>query len=147
MENIIIDDAIQLVKYYPNYKASLKWYLDKGVCKQVDNRDEVYDLDLLKRMYQYLNKNGYLFYIKYKNRLCGDVCLQFNGDVAIVISKEYQSRHIGRKVMQGMIELAKGKGYKQLHAQIYSFNKQSQNMFLSAGFTRVDAENFVINLG
>ena len=37
MENIIIDDAIQLVKYYPNYKASLKSYLDKDVCKQLEN--------------------------------------------------------------------------------------------------------------
>ena len=70
MYTIVIDDNIQLVKYYTNYKVSLKWYLDKSVCKQVDNRDEVYDLDLLKRMYKYLNHRGYLFYIKYKNRLC-----------------------------------------------------------------------------
>ena len=26
-----------------------------NLCKQVDNRDSVYDLDLLKRMYKYLN--------------------------------------------------------------------------------------------
>lgn len=146
MENIIIDDNIQLVKYYPNYSTSLKWYLDKDVCKQVDNRDEVYDLDLLKRMYKYLDKNGYLFYIKYKNRLCGDVCLQFNGDVAIVVAKEYQNKHIGRKVMEGIIRLAREKDYKHLHAEIYSFNKQSQNMFLSVGFTKVDTENFVISI-
>ena len=48
---------------------------------------------------------------------------------------------------QELIGRIKEKGYKQLHAEIYSFNKQSQNMFLSAGFTRVDAENFVISLG
>ncbi len=146
MDNIVIDDNIQLVKYYPNYNTSLKWYLDKSVCKQVDNRDDVYDLDLLKRMYKYLNKNGYLFYIKYKNRLCGDVSLQFNGNVAIVVAKEYQNKHIGRKVMKGIIELARTKGYKHLHAEIYSFNKQSQSMFLSVGFKKADSENYFIDI-
>ena len=29
--------------------------LEMNLCKQVDNRDSVYDLDLLKRMYKYLN--------------------------------------------------------------------------------------------
>ena len=146
MYTIVIDDNIKLVKYYPNYKTSLKWYLDESVCKQVDNRDEVYDLDLLKRMYKYLNHRGYLFYIKYKNRLCGDVSLQANGDVAIVVAKEYQNKHIGRKVMNGIIKLAKEKGFKRLHAQIYSFNTQSQRMFLSVGFKRADEENYFLEI-
>lgn len=82
--NIIeIDDEIKLIEYYPNYKVTLKWYQDKELCKQVDNRDEIYDLELLKRMYNYLNKHGDLYYIKYKNRLCGDVCLQTSGEINV----------------------------------------------------------------
>ena len=61
----IVDEEIKLVRYYPNYAAALEWYQDLELCKQVDNRDTVYDLDLLKRMYKYLNKHGYLFYIKH----------------------------------------------------------------------------------
>ena len=64
-----VDEEISLVKYYPNYAKALEWYQDPEVCKQVDNRDEVYDLKLLKRMYRYLDRKGWLFYIKYRNRL------------------------------------------------------------------------------
>ena len=76
MKNRVVDEEIVLVRYYPNYKTTLAWYQDLDLCKQVDNRDTVYDLELLKCMYKYLDKQGDLFYIKYKNRLCGDVCLQ-----------------------------------------------------------------------
>lgn len=58
MERRIVDGEITLVPYYPNYKASLPWYQDADVCKQVDNRNSVYDLKLLKAMYRYLNARG-----------------------------------------------------------------------------------------
>jgi len=140
--NIIVDNEIALVKYYTNYKTALKWYLDIDVCKQVDNRDTLYDLNLLKGMYNYLNKNGYLYYIKYKGRLCGDVCLQYDGNIAIVISKEYQNMHIGRRVVKAIIELGKKHNYKRLYASIYSFNKQSQKMFESVGFSKIDEDKY-----
>ena len=143
MESRMIDEEIKLVRYYPNYKTTLAWYRDLDLCKQVDNRDSVYDLDLLKRMYTYLNKHGYLFYVKYKNRLCGDVCLQPSGEVNIVIAKPFQNKHIGRRVIKEIIRLAKEKQIPQLHAEIYSFNTQSQKMFQSVGFTKVDDENYV----
>ncbi len=41
MERRIVDGEIPLVPYDPNYKASLPWYQDADVCKQVDNRDSV----------------------------------------------------------------------------------------------------------
>lgn len=74
MKNRVVDGKIQLIRYYPNYKTSLTWYREPELCRQVDNRDTVYDLELLKAMYKYLNAKGELFYIKYRNRLCGDVC-------------------------------------------------------------------------
>ena len=51
VENRIVDGEIVLVRYYPNYKTALAWYQDPELCKQVDNRDSAYDLELLKRMY------------------------------------------------------------------------------------------------
>lgn len=142
----IVDSEIKLVEYYPNYKTALLWYQDPDVCKQVDNRDEVYDLALLKRMYNYLNQNGDLYYIKYNNRLCGDVCLQPDGEINIVIAKPYQNKHVGRRVVNEMIELAMEKEMKQLYAVIYSFNKQSQKMFESIGFKKVAEERYVLSL-
>ena len=138
----IIDDEIILVRYYPNYKTALGWYQDLQLCKQVDNRDSVYDLSLFKGMYHDLNQHGDLFYIKYKNRLCGDVCLQPDGEVNIVIAKPFQNKHIGRRVIQEIVRLAKEKQIQKLHAQIYDFNTQSQKMFQSIGFVHVGAEQY-----
>ena len=146
MTHRIVDQQITLVRYYPNYKTALAWYQDPELCRQVDNRDSVYDLALLKGMYKYLDKHGDLFYIKYKNRLCGDVCLQPSGEVNIVIAKPFQNRHIGRRVIRAIIQLAKEKQFPRLWAQIYSFNTQSQKMFQSMGFVKVDEEQYVLNL-
>lgn len=146
MNNYAIEEDIKLVKYYPNYQTALAWYQDLELCRQVDNRDTVYDMDTLKAMYKYLDKKGDLFYIKYKNRLCGDVCLQPDGEINIVVAKLFQNKHIGRRVIYKMVHLAKAKGIKELHAVIYSFNTQSQKMFESVGFQRVDTEKYVLVL-
>lgn len=146
MKNRIIDDEIVLVRYYPNYKTTLAWYQDLDLCKQVDNRDTAYDLELLKRMYNYLNKHGDLFYIKYKNRLCGDVCLQPSGEVNIVIAKPFQNKHIGRRVVNEIIQLAREKNMHELQAEIYIFNTQSQKMFQSVGFKKIDNERYILTL-
>ena len=146
MESRLVDKEIKLNKYYPNYKTTLAWYQDLGLCKQVYNRDTAYDLDLLKAMYKYLNRKGDLFYIMYKNRLCGDVCLQPDGEINIVVAKPFQNKHIGRRVISEIIQLAKEKGIQELHAVIYSFNGQSQRMFESVGFQRVDTEKYKLVL-
>lgn len=146
MNNRIVDDEIVLVRYYPNYKTTLVWYQDLDLCKQVDNRDTAYDLELLKRMYSYLNKHGDLFYIKYKNRLCGDVCLQPSGEINIVIAKPFQNKHIGRRVVNEIIQLAREKDIDELQAEIYTFNTQSQKMFQSVGFKKVEDERYILTL-
>ena len=93
---ISVEGNIRLVPYYPAYDTALAWYQDAQLCKQVDNRDSVYDLPLLKRMYHYLDTHGELLYIEYRGVLCGDVSLRTTGELAIVICKEYQNKHIGR---------------------------------------------------
>ena len=51
MKNRIVDEEIRLVPYYPNDKTTLAWYQDLTLCKQVDNRDTAYDLDMLCLLY------------------------------------------------------------------------------------------------
>ena len=146
MDARIVDKEIRLVKYYPNYKAALPWYQDLQLCKQVDNRDTPYDLSLLKGMYRYLDKHGELFYIKYKGRLCGDACLQPDGEINIVIANDFQNKHIGRRVICEMIKMGKERGLSKLYARIYSFNEQSRRMFLSSGFQQMEAELYILTL-
>lgn len=146
MKNRVVDGEIQLVRYYPNYKTALAWYQDPELCRQVDNRDSVYDLEQLKAMYKYLNAKGDLFYIKYRNRLCGDVCLQPDGEINIVVAKSFQNKHIGRRVIAEIIRLADEKGIGELHAVIYSFNHQSRRMFESVGFRQTEEETYRLTL-
>ena len=143
---ISVEGNIRLVPYYPAYDTALAWYQDAQLCKQVDNRDSVYDLPLLKRMYHYLDTHGELFYIEYRGVLCGDVSLRTTGELAIVICKEYQNKHIGRKVIEKMLEMARERGLAECFAHIYSFNTQSQKMFESIGFVPQDEERYIYKL-
>ncbi len=146
MEIRIVDQEITLIPYYPNSDISLAWYQDPEVCRQVDNIDHVYDLDLLNRMYTYLSTHGDCYYIQYRGNLVGDVSLRDNTEISIVVSKEYQNRHIGRRCVADMISLARVKGMKEVKANIYSFNTQSQKMFESLGFKQVTEEWFIFKI-
>lgn len=145
-EMIPITSSLRLVPYYPAYETTLPWYRDAELCHQVDNQNRIYDLSILKNMYEYLNTHGDLFYIECEGTLCGDVCLQASGEISIVVCKEYQNRHIGRAVVGKILELAREKGYPECFAEIYSFNAQSQAVFRSIGFVQKDAEMFVYPL-
>ena len=138
MEERIIDDEITLVPYYKNEEEALKWYQDKDVVKQVDNRDELYTVDLLNAMYDYLSTNGNCYYIRYNGKLVGDVALRNDREVCIVVCKEFQNKHIGRRCILDMIDLARDKGYSEVTARIYPFNTQSIKMFEAIGFTRAE---------
>ena len=76
MTERIIDNELRLIPYYRNDEASLPWYQDLDVCRQVDNREKPYDVELLHRMYDYLTAHGDCYYIEYKGVLVGDVSLR-----------------------------------------------------------------------
>ena len=142
----VVDEEISLVPYYPNAETALPWYQDLGVCRQVDNIDHVYTLDWLSAMYTYLSTHGACYYISYRGVLVGDVSLRDSGEFAIVICKQYQNRHIGRRCIREMLALAREKGMERVTANIYSFNAQSRNMFLSLGFRETGEEWFAFDL-
>ncbi|MBQ7918592.1 MAG: GNAT family N-acetyltransferase [Lachnospiraceae bacterium] len=137
MEPRRIDDELALIPYYVNYDVALKWYQDLDLCKQVDNIDYPYTLERLQRMYTYLSTHGDCYYIEYQSQLVGDITLK-DDEISIVICREYQNRHIGRRCVQNIIELAREKGLSAVKAEIYPFNTQSQKMFLALGFLKSD---------
>ena len=97
-------------------------------------------------MYTYLSTHGDCYYIEYRGTLVGDVSLRDSGELAIVICKEYQNRHIGRRCIRDMLALAREKGMPRVTANIYSFNTQSQKMFHSLGFRRTGEEWYALEL-
>lgn len=138
-----IDSDIRLIPYYRNDSASLPWYQDLDVCKQVDDRDTPYDLTLLHQMYDYLSTHGECYY---RGVLVGDVSLRDSGEIAIVVCKEYQNRHIGRRCVLELLKLAAEKGMTQVTANIYAFNHQSQRMFLAIDFEKAGEEWYTYRL-
>lgn len=146
MEEIIIENNLKLISYFPNQEITLKWYQDLDVCKQVDNIDIPYTIERLDAMYNYLSSNGDCYYIEFNNTLVGDVSIFNDNEIAIVVSKEFQNQHIGRKCINQMILLAKAKGIKELKATIFSFNKQSKKMFEAVGFKQVGKELYIYKI-
>ena len=140
MRERIVDSEIRLVSYYRNDEASLPWYQDPEVCRKVDNREEPYDMDRLHRMYDFLCSHGECYYIEYKGKLVGDVSLRDDAEIAIVVCKEFQNRHIGRCCAREMLKLASEEGMAFVKANIYSFNLQSRRMFESVGFYQTGEE-------
>ncbi len=136
-----VDDDICLIPWYPN-DAALAWYQDEQLYLQVDNSPRLYTPDRLKAMYEFLSRNGDCFYIEYLGALVGDVTLRDSGELAIVICREYQNRHIGRRCIGSMLDLAREKGMAKVTANIYSFNSQSRSMFLRCGFVQSSEEWF-----
>ena len=110
MNERIVDNEVKLIPYYRNDEASFPWYQDLDVCRQVDNRDKPYDLALLHGMYDYLCAHGECYYIEYNGILVGDISLRDNAEIAIVVCKEYQNKHIGRRCVLNMLARAKRKG-------------------------------------
>ena len=108
--------------------------------------DHTYDVETLHNMYDYLSSHGDCYYIEYRGTLVGDVSLRNNSEVAIVICKEYQNRHIGRRCISDMLKLAREKGLDCVRAEIYSFNEQSRKMFLSLGFVQTGEERYEYRL-
>ena len=83
MTERIIGNQTRLTPYYRNDAVSLLWYQDRDVCKQMDNRDAPYDVELLRRMYDYLSTRGDCYYIEYEGTLVGDVSLQNNAELPL----------------------------------------------------------------
>ena len=130
---LAVDADITLTPYFENYGETLRWYQDPELCRQVDNIDFVYDLDRLRDMYGWLIAHGECWYIEYRGRLVGDISLH-GGEISVVICREYQNRHIGRRAVRRLLEYAREKGLSEVTAKIYDFNIRSQKMFLSCGF-------------
>lgn len=145
-ETKVLDEELELVPYYPAEYTALQWYQDPVLCRQVDNIDHVYDIGLLRRMYSYLSAHGDCFYIRYRGKLIGDCSLRDDGEIAVVICREYQNRHIGRRCVSELIRLGREKGLSRVSARIYPFNEQSRNMFRSAGFTNETGDIWIYDL-
>lgn len=139
-EVIEIDHKLRLRKYDGIYDFAWKWYQDSETLLLVDGKDEPYTMERVKRMYEYLNQHGELYFIELmenENYIpIGDVTF-WQEDMPIVIGdKSYRGKKIGLRVIQKLIERAKSLGYERIYVgDIYDYNLGSRKCFEHAGFT------------
>lgn len=136
-----IDDTLRLRPYDGVCEFALPWYQDAHTVWMVDHRTAPYDMELLKRMYAYLNEKGELYFIELLREGAyvpvGDVTL-CQDDLPIVIAPEFQGRGIGKRVLLGIIGEAKRRGWHHLGVEeIYEDNIASQRIFESCCFQKV----------
>ncbi len=150
MENIIqpavipIDETLRLRAYDGVCDFALDWYQDIETVKLIDGVEEPYDREKLHRMYDYLNAHGELYFIEVLEGEqflpVGDVTL-WQEDLPIVISRPYQNKGIGKRVIAALIRRSRELGWKELNVEmIYHYNNGSRRLFEGADFVAC-AEN------
>lgn len=139
---IDINSELRLKSYNGGYDFAYDWYQDIDSLELIDGKGKAapYTYERLKKMYEYLNNHGELYFIERKidNQYVpiGDVTFS-EDDMPIVICKNYRKQGIGNKVIQCLIDRAKTFGYKEIHVkEIYNFNIGSQKLFEGNGFTK-----------
>ena len=154
---IQIDDSLRLVPYFlaDHRDVALTWYQDVDLVELVDGVRIPYNVEKLNDMYTYLESNGDLFWIEFREKgewvPIGDVTLSQENLPIVIGNPTYQHQGLGRKVLKALIDLARQKGWKQLKVQeIYTFNRISRRCFESLGFvesgTTENGVSFVLTL-
>ena len=140
---IQITDQLRLRRYDGECEFALKWYQDRELLDLVDGKQsKPYTIERLKRMYEYLNNQGELYFIEIKkgNKFIpiGDVTFSMNDMPIVIGEKSYRGIGIGTRVIEVLKERACKLGYKQLSVrEIYEYNSASQRLFEKQGFNKV----------
>ena len=138
---IQIDDSLRLVPYFlaDHRDAALAWYQDVDLVELVDGVRIPYNVEKLNDMYSYLESNGDLFWIEFREKgewvPIGDVTLSQENLPIVIGNPTYQHQGLGRKILKALIDLARQRGWKELKVQeIYTFNQISRRCFESLDF-------------
>ena len=154
-EILWISDALRLRKFDGVYDFAFDWYQDEEIVYLVDGVRKKYSQETLKCMYEYLDKQGELYFIEILEndvfKPVGDVTF-WQKDMPIVIGdKSYRGKGIAKQVIGTLIERGKTLGYTELYvSEIYEFNIDSRKCFESMGFVAYEktekGNRFVLKL-
>lgn len=140
---IQIGDDLRLRKFDGNFSCAIPWYQDTEMVYLMDGKRKTYSPEEVEWMYRYLDQKGELYFIEVLEdgafRPIGDVTF-WQEDMPIVIGDAaFRGRHLGRRVVQALVERGKSLGYTWMMAnEIYHFNTASRRCFESVGFRPVE---------
>lgn len=142
-EILPVEKNLRLRRFDNAYGFALPWYQDVETTRLVDGAPDRYTTERLKRMYEYLDAHGELYFIEIREEgrwtPIGDVTF-WPDDLPIVIGDPAcRGRGIGRKVILALIGRARALGWKRLKVgEIYDFNEGSRRCFEACGFRPVE---------
>ena len=134
-----ITEELRLRKYDGIYDFAFDWYQDEETVYLVDGVRKPYSAETLKRMYEYLDKQGELYFVEILEdsiyKPIGDVCFWKNDMPIVIGEKSYRGKGIAKKVISALIERGRMLGYDSLQVnEIYEFNIASRKCFEKLGF-------------
>ena len=138
-ESLPVEKNLRLRRFDHAYDFALSWYQDEETTRLVDGEPDRYSPGRLKRMYEYLDTHGELYFIEIQEngrwKPIGDVTL-WPDDLPIVIGDPAcRGRGIGRKVINALVGRARELGWTKLKVgEIYDFNEGSRRCFEACGF-------------
>ena len=138
-EILRINDTLRLRKFDGIYDFAFDWYQDEETVYLVDGVRKKYSQETLKCMYEYLDKQGELYFIEvledYAFKPIGDVTFWQNDMPIVIGEKAYRGKEIAKQVIGALIKRGKSLGYINLYVnEIYEFNIASRKCFESMGF-------------
>ena len=138
-EILKINDTLRLRKFDGIYDYAFDWYQDEETVYLVDGVRKKYSQETLTCMYEYLDKQGELYFIEVLEddefKPIGDVTFWQNDMPIVIGEKAYRGKGIAKKVIGALIQRGKLLGYTELYVnEIYEFNIASRKCFESMGF-------------
>ena len=139
-EMLQVDETLRLRAFDGRYDFAFDWYQDEEMVWLVDGARKPYSRETLRAMYEYLNRQGELYFIEVKTEAgwtpIGDVTF-WQEDMPIVIGEAaFRGCGIGRRVIARLMERGRELGYDVLYVnEIYDWNIASRRCFESLGFT------------
>lgn len=151
IKSIEVSEELRLIKIDKGeWNVALSWYQDNDILYYSEGViNKVYDLEIINKMYSYLQSQGELYFIQILEngvyKTIGDAALSENNMPIVIGEKSYWGRGIGKKVILTLIDRAKKLKFKSIKVEIYVYNERSQKLFTSVGFKEIEErENFKI---
>ena len=141
------DLRLRPVKLFEDCSLALKWYQDPEVLYYSEGENVTpYTLDIIKRMYLYLNHIGELYIIGVHLEQgwypIGDATLAKDTLPIVIGEKEYRSIGLGKRILKLLIQRARELGWQKLKVRkVFSYNQRSLKLYLSLGFIELINED------
>lgn len=141
-DSIQLTETLRLKRYDGHYELALAGYQDPVVYQNSEgifDESKIPDLNYVKGMCEYLDKNGELYFIEAMENGAytpiGDVTVKPENPPIAIWRGEYRGRGLGTLVMQAVIGRLRELGYEKItNSSVYKWNETSLKMHQKLGF-------------